>query len=70
MCPNAGDSDPFKSVWQKIFAKSILSRFRAIAPGSDLKSDDIPHLMSLCSFDTLAKEEQTSILRTVQWDRI
>ncbi len=42
-----------------MFANSILSRFHAIAPGSDLKSEDIPHLMSLCSFDTIAKEERS-----------
>ncbi len=59
MCPNAGDSDSFKSVWQKIYAKPILSRLKVVAPGSGLKSEDIPHLMSLCSFDTIAKEERS-----------
>ncbi|KLO05907.1 phosphoglycerate mutase-like protein [Schizopora paradoxa] len=59
MCPNAGDSEPFKSVWQNIFSQSILNRLNAIAPGSGLESADIPHLMSLCSFDTIAKEERS-----------
>ncbi|KIJ57313.1 hypothetical protein M422DRAFT_149384 [Sphaerobolus stellatus SS14] len=56
MCPNAGSSDAQLTVWQNTFGPAIVARLNALAPGANLSNADIPPLISLCPFDTLAKE--------------
>jgi Histidine phosphatase superfamily (branch 2) len=56
MCPGAGDSDAQTEAWRDTFAPAIAQRLNAAAPGATLDNADIPSLISLCAFDTLAKE--------------
>ena len=56
MCPNAGDSDAQTDTWQAIYAAPILKRLNAAAPGANLTLDDVTNLVSMCPFDTVAKE--------------
>ena len=57
MCGNAGGADAQTTAWQNVFGPTIAARLNAAAPGANLTSADIPSLISLCPFDTLAKEE-------------
>lgn len=57
MCPNAGNGDTQANVWRSIYATPIAARLNAAAPGADLSLEDIPPLIALCPFHTLAKEE-------------
>ncbi|KZV99460.1 acid phosphatase [Exidia glandulosa HHB12029] len=57
MCPTAASSDAQEAIWQDAFAPRIIARLRAFAdpPESlNLTNVDVPNLMSLCSFHTLA----------------
>ncbi|KAH8106453.1 phosphoglycerate mutase-like protein [Phellopilus nigrolimitatus] len=56
MCPNAGDSDKYTDAWQSVYATPIAARLNAAAPDANLTVDDVSSLISLCPFDTLAKE--------------
>ncbi|KAF8523950.1 phosphoglycerate mutase-like protein, partial [Hysterangium stoloniferum] len=56
MCPDAGSSDPQTTTWQDTFGPAVVARLNAAAPGSNLSNADIPNLISLCAFDSLAKE--------------
>lgn len=56
MCPCAGDSDAQTETWQDTFAPATAQRLNTAAPGAALINADIPSLISLCAFDTLAKE--------------
>jgi len=56
MCPNAGESDHQTNHWLSVFAPPIVARINQAAPGADLSDVDIPHLMSLCPFETVAKQ--------------
>lgn len=56
MCPNAGDSDVQTEIWQDTFAPPIVQRLKTAAPDASLINAHIPSLISLCAFDTLAKE--------------
>lgn len=59
MCPNAGSSDEQTDLWQSIFTPAIASRLNLAAPGANITGPDIPYLMSMCPFETVA-ENKTS----------
>ncbi|KAF8575066.1 phosphoglycerate mutase-like protein [Ramaria rubella] len=56
MCDNAGDSVVQTDAWQNAFGPFIAQRLNKAAPGVNLTNADIPSLISLCAFETLAKE--------------
>jgi hypothetical protein len=55
MCPNAGKADKYTTLWEDTFAPPIRDRLNAAAIGANLENANIPSLISLCAFDTLAK---------------
>ncbi|KAL5529871.1 hypothetical protein ACEPAF_6128 [Sanghuangporus sanghuang] len=57
MCPNAGSGDEQTDIWQAIYAVSAAARLNKAASGANLTVADVTNLISLCAFDTLAKEE-------------
>ena len=59
MCPNAGDADAYTDAWQAAFAAPIRDRLNTAAPGANLTLDDIPSLISLCAFHTVALSESS-----------
>jgi len=59
MCPNAGNADEQTHHWQSIFARPIVHRLNQAAPGANLVDIDIPYLMSLCPFETVAKQTKS-----------
>lgn len=56
MCPCAGDSDTQTEKWRDTFATTTAQRLNTALPGAGLINADIPSLISLCAFETLAKE--------------
>ncbi|KAG8853712.1 hypothetical protein FRB91_004476 [Serendipita sp. 411] len=62
-CPAHSDepSDKAQAIWLSKFAPNITARLNAAAPGSTLVDEDIPMLMSICSFESLAH------YRTSKW---
>ncbi|KAF9522115.1 phytase [Crepidotus variabilis] len=54
MCPNAGYPDEYTTIWTNIFGPPIADRLNAQAPGAGITPEDVPSLMSLCAFDTVA----------------
>ncbi|KAF8653453.1 hypothetical protein AX16_003928 [Volvariella volvacea WC 439] len=56
MCPAAGDSDVQTEQWLDIYGPPIAARLNAWAPGANLTGDDIFDLISLCPFDSVAKQ--------------
>ncbi|KAH7887296.1 histidine phosphatase superfamily [Phlebopus sp. FC_14] len=70
MCPNVGSSTRETKSWVDVFAPSITKRINAAAPGAKLKKHDIPNLMALCPFDTVAHETPSpwcDIFTTEEW---
>ena len=59
MCPNAGNAAEQTHHWQSIFAQPIVDRLNRAAPGANLVDIDIPYLMSLCPFETVAKDTRS-----------
>jgi len=59
MCPNAGNADEQTHHWQSVFAPPIVDRINQAAPGANLMDVDIPYLMMLCPFETVAKETRS-----------
>lgn len=59
MCPDAGSSDEQTSVWAVIFGTPIAQRLNDNAPGARLTAFDIPNLLSLCAFESLAKRSRS-----------
>jgi len=57
MCPNAGDSDAQTDIWRDLFAPRFVQRLNDAAPGANFTNEDIPELISLCAFHTLAKQK-------------
>ena len=57
MCPNAGSGDTQTDAWQSIYATPIQARLNVAAPGANLTLDDVSSLISLCPFETVAKEK-------------
>jgi Histidine phosphatase superfamily (branch 2) len=58
-CPRANHdlSDEILAKWDSVFAPPIVRRLNALAPGANLTQGDIMPLMSLCSFETLARQK-------------
>lgn len=63
MCPNVGDSDVQTNQWLDIYGPNIAARLNTWAPGANLTGRDIFDLMSLCPFDSLAKQEYSPFCR-------
>ncbi|KAF9477838.1 phytase [Pholiota conissans] len=59
MCPNVGSSDDMTALWASIYAAPIAARLNAQAPGANLRPDNIPFLMALCAFETIANGRQS-----------
>jgi hypothetical protein len=56
MCPNAGNSDEQTNTWLSIYGPPITARLNKVAPGANLTDADVYDMISLCPFDTVAKE--------------
>ena len=58
-CPLAGDSDEQVNAWVDIYATPIAQRLnsRALGMTSNLTATDVHNLISLCPFDSVAKEK-------------
>jgi len=59
MCPSAGDADLQTSKWLSVYAAPITKFLNAGAPGANLTDTDTYSLISLCPFDTAAKETKS-----------
>ena len=57
MCPNAGEPDEQTDMWTNIFTPPIVERLNSWAPGANLLPADVPSLMSLCAFESIALEK-------------
>lgn len=60
MCPSSGDSSNQTAQWLAVFASPIAARLNAAASGANLTADDVSSLISLCPFETLAKERHSA----------
>jgi hypothetical protein len=60
MCPNAGNGEQQKSQWQSVYAAPISAWLNEAAPGANLTGADISSLISLCPFETAAKNATSS----------
>ncbi|XP_006456955.1 hypothetical protein AGABI2DRAFT_78719 [Agaricus bisporus var. bisporus H97] len=58
-CPLAGDGDEKSNAWVNIYATPIAKRFNSLAidMNSNLTAADVVDLISLCPFDSVAKQE-------------
>ncbi|KAF8998836.1 phytase [Cyathus striatus] len=59
MCPSAGSSDPQTNTWIDTFFPPLTAYLNTHAPGANLSTSDVYNLMSLCPFETLAKEARS-----------
>ena len=59
-CPAAATSDDADEAWINTFAPPITARLNAAAPGANLTNDDVYYLISLCPFETVAKETKSA----------
>lgn len=59
MCPSAGSSDPQTSTWLSVYAPPITKFLNAGAAGANLTDSDTYSLISLCPFETAAKETRS-----------
>ncbi|KIP06154.1 hypothetical protein PHLGIDRAFT_107300 [Phlebiopsis gigantea 11061_1 CR5-6] len=59
-CPAASTSDDQDEAWINTFAPPITARLNAAAPGANLTNDDVYSLISLCPFETVAKETKSA----------
>lgn len=59
MCPSAGNSDEQTDLWLSVYAPPITARLNSAAPGANLSDADIYSLLSLCPFDTAAKQSRS-----------
>ncbi|GJE87420.1 phytase [Phanerochaete sordida] len=55
-CPNAPPADPQDDAWINTFAPPITAKLNAGAPGANLTNIDVYSLISLCPFETVAKQ--------------
>ncbi|KAF6762217.1 phytase [Ephemerocybe angulata] len=60
MCPRAGDSATQTALWIDAFSDSIAERLNVWAPGANITTSDVPSLMSLCAFESVALEKISS----------
>lgn len=54
MCPNAKEDKEHCDTWLASYAIPVAERLNEAAPGALLTAADIPYLMSLCAFETVA----------------
>jgi hypothetical protein len=54
-CPNAGDLEVEEDLWLSVSTPAVRARLNKAAPGSNLAARDVYSIMSLCAFDTVAK---------------
>lgn len=59
MCPNAGEPSEQTDAWARIYGSPVAARLNSVAPGANLLPQDIPHLMPLCAFETVATEKKS-----------
>lgn len=59
LCENAGDSDDQTNAWLAIYAPTITARINDGAPGANVSNDDTYSLLSMCPFDSVAKEKRS-----------
>ena len=59
MCTAAGDSDDQTNAWLAVFAPAMTTRLNAGAPGANLSDTDTYNLLTMCAFDTVAKEARS-----------
>ena len=59
MCPAALPSDPQTTAWTNTFAPPITAFLNAAAPGANLTNADTANLISLCPFETVAKQKKS-----------
>ncbi|KAF5333502.1 hypothetical protein D9611_002520 [Ephemerocybe angulata] len=60
MCPRAGDSATQTALWTDAFSDSIAERLNVWAPGANITTSDVPSLLSLCAFESVALEKISS----------
>ncbi|KAK0230132.1 phytase [Armillaria fumosa] len=59
LCENAGDSDDQTNAWLAIYAPAITARINDGAPGANVSNADTYSLLSMCPFDSVAKEKRS-----------
>ncbi|KAK0499432.1 histidine phosphatase superfamily [Armillaria luteobubalina] len=59
LCENAGDSDDQTDAWLAIYAPAITARINDGAPGANVSNADTYSLLSMCPFDSVAKENRS-----------
>ncbi|KAK0443979.1 histidine phosphatase superfamily [Desarmillaria tabescens] len=59
LCENAGDSDDQTNTWLAIYAPTITARINEGAPGANVSDADTYSLLSMCPFDSVAKEKRS-----------
>lgn len=59
MCPNAGEPSEQTDAWARIYGYPVAARLNSVAPGANLLPEDIPDLMPLCPFETVATEKKS-----------
>ncbi|KAJ3974177.1 phytase [Lentinula raphanica] len=55
-CPAIGSSENMTQTWIETDAKPIAERLNAAAPGANLSTNEVHHLMELCAFDSAVIE--------------
>ncbi|KAF4575445.1 hypothetical protein EYR36_006805 [Pleurotus pulmonarius] len=60
MCPSAGSSDAQTTQWLNVFYPAVTARLNKAAPGANLTTTDTYNLISLCPFDTAARNGRQS----------
>lgn len=60
MCPSAGASDSQTDIWLAQYAPPITNHLNAAAPGANLSDADTHNLISLCPFETVAKQSKSA----------
>ncbi|EPQ58850.1 phytase, partial [Gloeophyllum trabeum ATCC 11539] len=63
MCPKAGSNDAQTDAWLSVFAPNITARLNAGAPGANLTDVDTYNIMTLCPFESVAKENTSAFCR-------
>ncbi|EKM60000.1 uncharacterized protein PHACADRAFT_87656 [Phanerochaete carnosa HHB-10118-sp] len=58
-CPAAPSADPQDEAWINTFAPPITAKLNTGAPGANLTNLDVFSLISLCPFETVAKQQKS-----------
>lgn len=73
MCPNVPGSDEQTGAWQDTFAPSVIARLQSVAEPPEslaMATVDVPNLMALCAFHTLASASFNGTPATSPWCNI